>query len=183
MITNQVWRSGRGGRVLKSCIEAVETRGTGRELEVFARSSRAGALLALGEVGLGLKEAELAVRLCDQRGNVVAASQVRSRLAEALIVRAAPGDLDRAAAVFDQAEEIARDAGQIPDLVRAGLARARLAAASGDGAAREALLAEALTLAREIDARGFVTEIEAERSGHGPDTALTRSTREPSRMG
>jgi adenylate cyclase len=150
-------------RVLASCIEAVDAQGAGREQEPLIRGQYADALLALGEVERALEEAELAVRLSDQRGVVVMTPIVRNTLAKALVARSGPGDLDRAESILDQAEKIARDAGQLPELVRASLGRARLGAVRGDAAGREAALAAALALAREIDAQGFVAEIEAER--------------------
>jgi len=150
-------------RAHSQCLEAVEARGAGREQEPGIRARHALALLELGDPG-ALEEAELAVRLSDARGIRVFAPSVRTVLAGILIARAGPGDLDRAEALLGEAEGIARENLQTPDLVRSSLGRARLAAARGDAAGREAALAEALSLAREIDALGFVAQIEAERA-------------------
>jgi class 3 adenylate cyclase/tetratricopeptide (TPR) repeat protein len=158
-------------RLLESCIGSVESRGAGREWEPGIRGHHADALLALGEVERALEEAETAVRLSDERGVVVLASTVRNTLAEVLIARDRPGDLDRAAAALDQAAQITRDTHQVPDVIRTGITQARLAAARGDGAVREAALAEAESLAAEIDAKGFLAEIEAERERSPVDAA------------
>jgi class 3 adenylate cyclase/tetratricopeptide (TPR) repeat protein len=151
-------------RAHRQCLEAVAARGAGREQEPGIRARYAEALRQLGETGRALEEAELAMRLSDERGVRVFAAPVRVILAGILIARAGPGDLERATAVLDEAEEIARQTHQRPDLVKAWLARARLAAAQGDGASREAILAQALSLATDMDAKGLIAQIEAEQA-------------------
>jgi adenylate cyclase len=149
-------------RVHDQCLAAVESRGAGREQEPGIRARHAEALRAVGDAR-ALEEAELAVRLSDERGVRVFAPMSRAVLAGILISRAGPGDLERAEALLGEAERVARETHQTPDLVRASLVRGRLAEARDDVAGREAILAEGLSLAQQLDARGFVAQIEAER--------------------
>jgi hypothetical protein len=79
-----------------------------------------------------------------------------------LIERRDPGDAERIASLLDEAEAVAGEIGALLDLVALGRARAGLHELRGESDARERALAESLELARRIDARGLIAELEAE---------------------
>ena len=83
-------------------------------------------------------------------------------MAEILIQRDAPGDLGRASSLLDEAEELAREVGQLPHVARSLGIRARLLDRLGDPEGRDGARAEAISLGREMDARGLLADLESE---------------------
>ncbi len=149
----------------------IDQRSAGLEVEPQVRQWRAAALAASGELERALAEAELALQLAGERGVRSIDPGVRHSLAEVLIERRAPGDAERAGELLDEAERIAREIGARPDLVWIARARARLCALRDDTSGRERTLTEALEMARQIDARGLIAQLETETGSH---TALPR---------
>jgi adenylate cyclase len=159
-------------RHFERALALIAERSAGLEVEPQVRQWRAAALAASGELERAVAEAELALRLAAERGVRSSDPGVRYSLAGVLIERRSPGDAERADGLLDEAERIAREIGACPDLVWIARARARLCALRGDTNGRERALTEALELARRIDARGLIAELE------GTDTraALPRPT-------
>ena len=117
-------------RCFDRTLALIAERSAGLELEPLVRQWRAEALAASGEPERAVAEAELALRLTEERGVRAYSSGVRHSLAEMLIERRGPGDAERAAALLDEAEGIAREIGARLDLVSARAdARAALRAA------------------------------------------------------
>ena len=87
---------------------------------------------------------------------------LRLNLAEILIERDAPGDLGSASSLLDEAEQLARELGQLPHVARSLGIRARLLDRLGDPEGRDRARAEAISLGREMDARGLLADLEAE---------------------
>jgi tetratricopeptide (TPR) repeat protein len=150
------------GRSFERSMALIAERGAKLEFEPMARRYRAEGMAASGELEAAIAEGELAVRLADERGVRVHFPGVCQSLAGALIERRGPGDAERAAALLDEADRIARELGTRPDLVKIARQRARLCEVRGDSDGRARELAEALELAHEIDARGLITELESE---------------------
>lgn len=148
--------------VLDRCLETIQSRGVGLEYEGFVRSGRAITLEEFGRLDEAVAEAERGLAINGERGVVGNAARVRNQLAEVLIARAGEGDLDRAASVLDENERQARELGDRPDVVKALIVRARLLDRLGDAAGRGRARAEATALAREMDARGLLAELESE---------------------
>jgi tetratricopeptide (TPR) repeat protein len=144
------------------CLEMIEERGAGREFEPTVRSALARALGALGEPDRAVSECELAIDLAGKRGVATIGPAVRFNLAEILIERDAPGDLVSASSLLDEAEELARELGQLPHVARSLGIRARLLDRLGDPEGMDRARAEAISLGREMDARGLLADLEAE---------------------
>ena len=90
------------------------------------------------------------------------APALRLNLADILIERDAPGDLASAGSLLDEAEELARELGQLPHVAQTLGSRARLLDRLGDPDGRDRVRAEAISLGREMDARGLLADLEAE---------------------
>jgi adenylate cyclase len=155
-------------RTADHCLEMILERGAGLELESTVRRVRSEAMHAEGDLDGAIEEGELALRLTEERGVKSVAPAVRASVAEILLDRRAPGDLDRAAELLDEAEGLSRDLGSAPGVAAALRRRARLCAIQGDRARRDSLLAESLEMAREMDARGLIEEIEADLAEPAP---------------
>jgi class 3 adenylate cyclase/tetratricopeptide (TPR) repeat protein len=149
-------------RAADHCLAMIAERGAGLEFEPAALMIRAEACRADGDLKAAVEETELALRLTEERGVTSAVPGQRGTLAEILLDREAPGDLERAGKLLDQAEGLAHDLGMRPLVARALRQRARLCAIQGDQEGRDVLLAEALEMAREMEARGLIEEIEAD---------------------
>jgi adenylate cyclase len=149
-------------RVADHCLEMIAERGAGREFESMALDTRADARHAQGELDAALDDGKRALRLSEERGVLGMEVSARMTLAEILMDRGRQGDLERAAELLGEAESIARGQGMLPRIVGVLRGRARLCAIQEDRQARDALLDEALRLAREIDARGLVEQIETD---------------------
>ncbi|MDQ2939892.1 MAG: AAA family ATPase [Actinomycetota bacterium] len=149
-------------RVADHCLGMIGERGAGLEFEPTVRGVRAEAYRAQGELDQAVEEGELALRLAEERGAISIAPRTRLGLAEILLDREAPGDIERAGELLDAAERIARDFSARPDVARSLRQRARRCAILGDDDGRDSLLADALDMAREMDARGLIEQIEAD---------------------
>jgi tetratricopeptide (TPR) repeat protein len=149
------------GEALRHCLEMIEELGAGREFEPSVRSGLAQALAALGECDRAVSECELAIDLAGRRGVIAIAPAMRLSLAEILIERDAPGDLGSAGSLLDEAEELARELGQLPHVAQSLGIRARLLDRLGDPEGRDRARAEAISLGREMDARGLLADLEA----------------------
>jgi class 3 adenylate cyclase/tetratricopeptide (TPR) repeat protein len=149
-------------RCFARSLELIRERGAGLESEPSVHTHRAKARAAAGELDRAVDEAELAVRLADERGVRCYAPWVQHSLAEILIQRGRPGDAERASAVLDAAERIAHEIGARPDQAMVLRARARLCALRGDTEGGERALSDALAMAREMDAKGLIQELEGE---------------------
>ena len=147
-------------RCFERSLALIAERRAGLENEPLVRQWRAEALAASGEHERAVSEVELALRLTEERGVKAYASGVRHSLAEMLIERRGPGDAERAATLLEEAEGIAREVGARLDLIKVARARARLCELRGDPEGRNGGLREALELARRIDARGLIAELE-----------------------
>ena len=151
--------------LLGTCQEMIEELGVGLEFEPLVRCGMASALADLGELDRAIQEAELAIELASKRGVAASAPIARLQLAEILIEGDAPGDLGRASTLLDEAEERARELGQLPQVARLLGIRARLLDRLGDAEGRDRARAEAISLGREMDARGLLADLEAEAAG------------------
>ncbi len=149
-------------RVADHCLAMIAERGAGLEFEPTVHGVRAEARGAQGELDLAVEEGKLALRLTEERGTNSIRPRTRILLAEILLNRGGAGDIGRAAELIDEAERIARDFGARPDVARALRQRAHLFATEGDDDGRDALLTDALAMAREMDARGLIAQIEAD---------------------
>jgi tetratricopeptide (TPR) repeat protein len=150
--------------LLGRCLEMMEELGAGREFEPGVRSTLARALADLGEGDRAVEESELALDLVAKRGVAAWAPGARLDLAQILIERDAPGDLGRASSLLDEAEQLARELKQRPHLARSLAIRARLLDRLGDPEGRDRARAKAAALAREMDARGLLADLEAEEA-------------------
>jgi class 3 adenylate cyclase/tetratricopeptide (TPR) repeat protein len=148
--------------ILRHCLEMVEELGVAREFEPLVRSRLAEALAALGERDRAIEECELAIDLAAQRGLATTAPGVRVTLAEILIERDGPGDLGSASSLLDEAEQLARELGQRPHVAHSLGIRARLLDRLGDPEGRDRARDGAISLGREMDARGLLADLEAE---------------------
>ncbi|MEK6273008.1 MAG: adenylate/guanylate cyclase domain-containing protein [Actinomycetota bacterium] len=148
--------------LFRHSLEMIEELGAGKEFEPSVRSGLAHALAALGENDRAVEECELAIDLAGKRGVANIAPAVRLTLAEILIERDAPGDLGSASSLLDEAEQMARELGQLPHVGRSLGIRARLLDRLGDPEGRDRARAEAISLGREMDARGLLADLEAE---------------------
>jgi tetratricopeptide (TPR) repeat protein len=148
--------------LLRRCLEMIEERGAGREFEPLVRGGLARALADLGELDSAVSECELAIELARKRGVANSAPAARLYLAEILIKRDAPGDLGSASSLLDEAEQLARALGELPNVAQALRIRARLLDRLGDPEGRDRARAEAIALGREMDARGLLADLEAE---------------------
>jgi class 3 adenylate cyclase/tetratricopeptide (TPR) repeat protein len=158
-------------RCFDRALALIAERRAGLELEPLVRQWRAEALAASGELQRAVAEVELALRLTDERGASAYSPGARHSLAKMLIERGGPGDAERARTVLDEAEEIAHEIGGRLDLIAIVRARAGLCELQGDPDGRRRALTEALELARRIDARGLIAELDAET---GPREGLKR---------
>jgi len=149
-------------RCFERALALIAERSVGLELEPLVRQWRAEGLAASGEPERAVAEVELALRLTEERGVRAYSPGVRHSLAGMLIERRGPGDAERAAALLEEAEGIAHEIGARLDLVAIARARAGLCELRGDPDGRRRGLNEALELARRIDARGLIAELEAE---------------------
>ena len=159
---NQVGDSEEAMRVADHCLAMIAERGAGLEFEPTVRGVRADSFRAQGELDEAVEEGELALRLVEERGTISIASRTRIILAHTLLDREEPGDVERAAELLDEAERIARDLGARPDIAKTLRRRAHLCAVQGDHDGRDSLLGEALEMARDMDARGLIEQIEAD---------------------
>jgi class 3 adenylate cyclase/tetratricopeptide (TPR) repeat protein len=148
--------------ILSNCLEMIEERGAGREFEPSVRSGLAQALHELGDHDRAVEECRLGIELAEKRGVAINGPSLRLNLAEVLIDRDAPGDLAQASSFLDEAERRGEELKQRPNVARALSVRARLLDRLGDSAGRDAAHRTALALAREMDARGLLAELEAE---------------------
>ena len=149
-------------RVADHCLEMIAERGAGLEFEPTVHGIRAEAYGAQGDLDEAVEEGELAMRLAEERGINSIGPRTRNALAEILLDREAPGDIERAGELLVEAERSARDLSARPDVARALHQRARLCAILGDHDGRESLLTDALEMSREMDARGLIEQIEAD---------------------
>jgi class 3 adenylate cyclase/tetratricopeptide (TPR) repeat protein len=149
-------------RVADHCLGMIAERGAGLEFEPTVRGVRAEAFRAQGDLDEAVDEGELALRLAEERGANSIRPRTRIVLGEILLDRGAPGDIERAAELLGEAERIARDLQARPDVARALRQRARVCAIQGDEGGRNSLLAEALEMALEMNARGLIEQIEAD---------------------
>lgn len=147
---------------LDRALELIAERRANLEFEPGLRSFRAERFAARGEMDEAVAEADLVLRLAEERAVVAYLPRMRETAARLLIARGGADDLDRAGALLDEAEELARRLGQRPDVARAGIVRAQLCEASGDAEGAERERAAALELAQEVDARGLMAELEPE---------------------
>jgi tetratricopeptide (TPR) repeat protein len=148
--------------LFRHSLEMIEELGAGKEFEPSVRSGLAHALAAIGERDRAVSECELAIDLAGKRGVATSSPPVRLNLAEILIERDAPGDLGKASSVLDEAEQLARELGQLPHVAQSLGIRARLLDRLGDSEGRDRARAEAISLGREMDARGLLADLEAE---------------------
>src|SRR6266540_1434470 len=148
--------------VLGHTLEMIEKRGAGREFEPSVHSGLATALQDQGELDRAAEQGELAVDLAEKRGVATLSPSVRLNLAEILIERDASGDLARASSLLDEAERLGHEMKQRPHVAMALATRARLLDRLGDSEGRDAARDKALALAREMDARGILADLEAE---------------------
>jgi tetratricopeptide (TPR) repeat protein len=151
-----------GERILRHCLEMIDERGAGKEFEPSVHSGLAQASNGLGEVDRAAEEGELAVQLADERGVATIAPLLRVNLAEILIERDGAGDLANATSLLDEAQALAEKLEQRPHVASALRVRALLLDRLGDPQGRDAARNEALALAREMDARGLLADLEAE---------------------
>jgi adenylate cyclase len=149
-------------RVADHCLEMIAERGAGLEFEPTVHGIRSEAHRAQGNLDEAVDEGELAMRLAEERGINSIGPRIRNTLAETLLDRETPGDAERAGELLVEAERGARDLSARPDIARALRQRARLCAILGDHEGRDSLLTDALEMAREMDARGLIEEIEAD---------------------
>jgi class 3 adenylate cyclase/tetratricopeptide (TPR) repeat protein len=149
-------------RAADHCLGMIAERGAGLEFEPTVHRVRARALRAQGDLDAAVEEGELAVRRAEERGIVAYTPAARTDLGETLLDRGAPNDLKRAGEFLKEAESLARDLDALPDVATALRHRARLCAIRGDREGRDALLAEALAMAREMDARGLIEQLQAD---------------------
>ena len=91
------------------------------------------AAAALGRLDAAVGDLQAAASICDANGARGYAVQARVELADALVRRQAPGDLDRARAALDAAAGEAERLGMVPFTERIGRLRARLPAAAAAG--------------------------------------------------
>jgi DNA-binding NarL/FixJ family response regulator len=91
------------------------------------------AAAALGRLDAAAVDLQAAASICDANGARGYAVQARVELADALVRRQAPGDLDRAQAVLDAAAGEAERLGMVPFAERIGRLRARLPVAGAAG--------------------------------------------------
>ena len=91
------------------------------------------AAAALGRPDAAVGDLQAAASICDANGARGYAVQARVELAEALVSRQAPGDLDRARAALDAAAGAAERLGMVPFAERIVRLRARLPAAAAAG--------------------------------------------------
>jgi adenylate cyclase len=134
-------------------ITAIETSGTGRDMEAHARFIRALALTESGDPLHGMAEAERAIRRCVECGNRW--YRAGSCTAFALAAAAAGTELDRALRVLDDGERMVAETGArgfLPELLDA---RAHVQAVIGDHAARRETLRRGLHIAIENGAHGW----------------------------
>ena len=150
-------------RPLGHCLEMIEELGAGREFEPSVRGG-----LAMRSGGISAS-ATVRSRNASSRSTLPAsgawpstAPALRLYLAETLIERDAPGDLGSASSLLDEAEELARELGQLPHVAQSLGIRARLLDRLGDPEGRDRARAEAISLGREMDARGLLADFEAE---------------------
>jgi hypothetical protein len=134
-------------------ITAIETLGTGRDLEALARSIRALALTERGAPLQGVVEAGRAIRCCIEGGNRF--FRAGSCAAFALAAAAAGTELDRALEVLDDGERVVAETGArgfLPELL---YARAQVQAARGEHEARRETLRRGLHVAVANGAHGW----------------------------
>lgn len=149
-------------RVADHCLGMIAERGAGLEFEPTVRGVRAEAYRAQGELDQAVEEGELARQLAEERGAVSIGPRTRLVLAEILLARRAAGDIKRAGDLLGEAERLARDLSARPDVAQALRGRAHICAVQEDHEGRDSLLAEALEMAREMDARGLIEQIDAD---------------------
>ncbi len=151
-----------GEAIFTDCLEAIKQRGAGRELEPSVRGGLGGALAAIGERDRAVEECELAIRLASERGVASVAPQLRRTLGEVLLVRGEPADIEVIDRRLREAETLARELRALPQVALSLAARARLFDRVGNVEARDRARADATSLARSMDARGLLADLEAE---------------------
>jgi tetratricopeptide (TPR) repeat protein len=147
---------------LGRALEMIEELHANLEFEPGIRSYRAEGIAARGDLDAAIEEADLAVRVAEERHVTAYLPRLQTVTARLLVSRAAPGDAERAAALLDSAEQLAGRLGQRPDTARAAIVRAELHEAGGDAEAAERERAAAREQATEMDAKGLLAELEPE---------------------
>ena len=147
---------------IDNALRSVRGRGVGLEYEPRLLTTRGRVLAALGDLDGAISEGRAGVALNAERGvrGFVAAAQ--TDLALSLLERGRPEDLAEAVPLLDDAIEEARAIQGLPDLVLALAIRAKAHDAQGEAELANDRRAEALAIARNIEAVQFVKALEAE---------------------
>ena len=156
-------------RSLERCLTLIRERRVGLEFEGSAHIVLSRAIAARGDLDRAVARAELGVRLIEDRGSLVYVPFVRRTLAELLLERDQSGDQGRAEDLLDAAESVALEIGARPEQAMILRARARLFGLRADRDGAERTLNETLAMAREMDARGLIQELEQETASAAMD--------------
>ncbi len=148
---------------LQAFFALMEERNAAKSFTPYAYLYRAFGELRSGEFEACVADAEAGIQAIERQGHITIGAFLQRTLAEGLLGRGLPGDLDYAAAALDECERVARAFGLRIDLAGMWLVRARLHLARGEQIDYETAIDSAEREAREIDAHGLFPPIEEVR--------------------
>ena len=148
--------------VASAAIDLVADRGVGHDLVPYAWVSLARSYTALGRIDEAIDAAETALEMARRFGISIVLPPAAVAVAEALLERGGEESIARAAATIEDGMLHARRHGMQPMVIMTLSTRAAVCAAAGDEDGRQAAHAEAIAIARSIDAVGALKLLDAE---------------------